>query len=857
MRSRSPGPIDRYQPGRPSRDDYHGRREEGYRRRTPPPVSQGAIDRYIPGQDLPAAPLVNPLLDPMKMDQQVGFSYFAEWWRKDQQIKEEREAQKQGRRPDRQKGARESQEEREEERKQIQAAYDAYKVQLQTQTSKIFVQLHKDEEWFKERYDPDIRDAHRRRLAEFRRGIYTQWETDLDSGVFDEFTLEGIYKSESNGAGGIVEKEEGETIAATEVLGVGDLLPSKGGDLRDPALDQPALLIKTIAPHVSREQLEVFCREHLGEEAGGFQWLSLSDPNSLKKFHRIGWVMLKPGGEEPTTPPSDDRGDGREEEGEEGEENAMVSEPAVKESSTWKALSEINGKPIPIADKGDFVCHVGVHIPSTLPRKKALWDLFSAPERVERDLQLAIRLVSKMEQELGEDVNGVNKVENRVEDIRSRGRLQSVSGNSTKPPKVLGESGEEGEDGEMDDDEEGAWDEETDDEDLLAKKKKLDLLVEYLRRVFNFCFFCVFESDSVHELARKCTGGHLRRPRASLTSAAKAAAKASAFDEPFPLKRSESSGDAEPEEGSPVAEKKFNRNNKSHHQLQRAFNWVKTYEEKLIQLLEPESADLKKLGGRPLDEAVEEELSKFVKREDEAKYRCKVPNCTKLFRGESFWKKHVEKRHDEWYRDFKKDVSIINLQRRYLVLTFCLQLNMNNLYVLDPAHITPSRSDPNNNGHFSSSNGMVNGTPRGFNMNMPFGFPGMPGGLLNPAGFPTTFGQYPVTMPGGLPSFGQNPSVDANGGFGPMRRGPQRFPNRPSGPYDRQSKDARNMRWNNGGRSSPPRGGPRMMNPPSRFADGSGAATVGPKEAVAGRNIKSYDDLDDVGTGGGTAELNY
>lgn len=316
MRSRSPQAIDRYQPGRSARDEYQGRRDDPYRRRSPPPLPQGNIDRYVPGQEPPVA-LVNPLMDPLKMDQQVGFSYFAEWWRRDQAIKEERDRQAKGTRrpPERVKGDKESREEREEERKKIQSSYDAYKLTLQAQTSKIFVQLHKDEEWFKERYDPDIREPLRQRQADFRQEAYNQWEADLEAGIFDDFTLEGIYKSESNGVGGTVEKEEGETIAATEVLGVGDLLPTTGGDLRDDAADQPALLIKTIAPHVSREKLEAFCKEHLGEGDGGFKWLSLSDPNSQKKFHRIGWVMLNPGGDEimPAANNDRDRHDGRDE----------------------------------------------------------------------------------------------------------------------------------------------------------------------------------------------------------------------------------------------------------------------------------------------------------------------------------------------------------------------------------------------------------------------------------------------------------------------------------------------------------------------------------------------------------------
>ena len=204
---------------------------------------------------------------------------------------------------------------------------------------------------------------------------------------------------------------------------------------------------------------------------------------------------------------------------------------------------------------------------------------------------------------------------------------------------------------------EGALDEEVDDEGLLVKKKNLDLLVEYLRRVFNFCFFCVFESDSVHELSRKCPGGHLRRPRNTLSTSSKAAARASAAGEPFPGKK-RSDNDEDTIGGmSPDAERKRGQPNKAEQQLQRAFNWVKTFEEKVLQILEPENADVRKLGGEPTEDALKRELTKFVKQEDEHKFRCRVPDCQKLFKEEHFWKKHVEKRHPEWLESLKSDVS--------------------------------------------------------------------------------------------------------------------------------------------------------------------------------------------------------
>lgn len=675
-RSRSPVGIDRYQPGdRPQRDDFYnhqrdftGRDREDRRRAQTPPT----IDRYVPGQDN-GQPQIrnNPLPNPLTLDYQVGFNWFAEWWRVEQLIKEDKDRAKNGgRRPPDRSSKGDSREERDKERTQIQVAYDGYKEELQAKMAKTFVHQHKAEEWFKERYVPEVRDPFVLRLMQFRRGALDQWNQDLDSGTFDEFTLEGIYKTESNGAGGILEREEGETVAAAEVLGVGDLVPSRGGDIRDETALQPALLIKTLAPMVSREKIEFFCKEHLGEADGGFKWLSLSDPNPQKKYHRIGWIMLHPGSavEAPT-----ERGDGREED-EEITMNEDGTQPESKGtllSTAEKALDAVNGKTVYDESRGDFVCHVGVHVPPREPRKKALWDLFSGVERVERDLELAKRLVAKYDEESGNDVDGVSKIENRVNTLRERGMLQSLTnGNSStkktkksRPNVGMEDDGMQDFEEESDDDgeeaEDGAYDEEVDDEDLLVKKKILDLLVEYLRRVYNFCFFCVFESDSIHELIRKCPGGHLRRPRASLSTAAKAAARASACGEPFPGKRRDSNTEEVTSVASPVEEKKFLPRNgsKNDQQLQRAFNWVKTFEEKIIQLLEPEHADVKKLGGTPVEDGLDEELKKFVKQEDESKFRCKVPECTKLFKGEQFWLKHVEKRHPEWLDGIKKDVS--------------------------------------------------------------------------------------------------------------------------------------------------------------------------------------------------------
>ena len=655
-RSRSPI-VDRYEPSsRAPRDDYNRPRDRDDRRRAQSPIN---IDRYVPGPENAAPiPLVNPIQDPATLPFQVGFSFFGEWWRANQKIIEEKERAKSGKRGE--PIRRDTQEDREKEKARIQVAYDAYKEELQAKMARMFVQEHKNEQWFQERYFAEIRDGLRQQINEFRRGNYSQWEQDLESGTFDDFSLEGIPKSESNGLGGVVEKEEGETTATNEVLGVGDLVPSKGSDIRDENAFQPTLLIKTIAPQVSRQNLEAFCKENLGEDEGGFKWLSLSDPNPSKRYHRIGWVMLHPA---PEVAALIDRPELKDEDGE-------ISIPLLPVSTAEKALEAVNGKVVKDEIRGDFTCHVGVHVPPTQPRKKALWDLFSAPERIDKDLELAQRLVQKYEEDFGSDFNAVLKIEEKVEDLRSQACLlppitapTAQKRRKSRDNLRLDEAVDEGEEIEdvEEEEEEGALDDEIDDEELLVKKKQLDLMVEYLRRVFNFCFFCVFESDSIHELTRKCPGGHLRRPRNTLSTAGKIAARASAAGEPFPgKKKHETSEDFDTDSMSPEGERKFQRSNtasKAEQQLQRAFNWVKTFEEKILQILEPENVDVRTLGGKPTEEALKDELVKYVKQEDDHKFRCRVPECQKLFKEEHFWKKHVEKRHPEWLDGLKRDVS--------------------------------------------------------------------------------------------------------------------------------------------------------------------------------------------------------
>ena len=49
-------------------------------------------------------------------------------------------------------------------------------------------------------------------------------------------------------------------------------------------------------------------------------------------------------------------------------------------------------------------------------------------------------------------------------------------------------------------------------------------------------------------------------------------------------------------------------------------------------------------------------LRNFIEREDEARYRCLVPDCREVFADETHWRKHVGKQHGEWIEILRKEV---------------------------------------------------------------------------------------------------------------------------------------------------------------------------------------------------------
>ncbi|OLL25530.1 Zinc finger protein [Neolecta irregularis DAH-3] len=156
------------------------------------------------------------------------------------------------------------------------------------------------------------------------------------------------------------------------------------------------------------------------------------------------------------------------------------------------------------------------------------------------------------------------------------------------------------------------------DRNLEKAKTSLDLIVEYLRCVHFFCLYCVHQSDSLISLQQICPSGHARLPLADIDA-------------------------------------KLDR---------KMANWLNTWTHKISLIIDPESASVRKLGGIPIEDHVNDAVRKVFQQEDEGKFRCRIGECAKLFKGEEFVRKHIEKRHKEYVdKAFEEGVMLNNYVR--------------------------------------------------------------------------------------------------------------------------------------------------------------------------------------------------
>lgn len=112
---------------------------------------------------------------------------------------------------------------------------------------------------------------------------------------------------------------------------------------------------------MSRVQLE-----ELASTIPDFHFISLSDPNPLKKFHRIAFIILKP-------------------------------DAPLVDGDTVELLNE---KKIHSDTHGDFTCHVGIHTANKELKKKVLNEGMSTPENLRKEVGYLERIINKFEDEM-------------------------------------------------------------------------------------------------------------------------------------------------------------------------------------------------------------------------------------------------------------------------------------------------------------------------------------------------------------------------------------------------------------------------------------------------------------------------
>ncbi|KAJ2715378.1 hypothetical protein H4R19_001238 [Coemansia spiralis] len=133
---------------------------------------------------------------------------------------------------------------------------------------------------------------------------------------------------------------------------------------------------------------------------------------------------------------------------------------------------------------------------------------------------------------------------------------------------------------------------------LEAARRELDLLLEYLRRVHYYCYYCGHTADSTEDFSRRCAKMHLRR---ALTTS----------------RGPQPSG-----------------------------TWTRTLDNRndvIVRPLDPER--LLKEGGKSLERETDTALDEHITRLDEGRYRCLL--CQKLFKGDAFVRKHIRNKHPE------------------------------------------------------------------------------------------------------------------------------------------------------------------------------------------------------------------
>jgi hypothetical protein len=310
---------------------------------------------------------------------------------------------------------------------EIYQAYTQYKKEFHYRQLRSFFNQHRNDNWFMDKYwneaiNDRLKEAYPQKIQ-----LFDTFVKELQQGKFDSLN----YDEPPSSTNGAQQEEEQESEA-----------------------DPNIIFIKSIPPSISRHQVQ-----ELFSKFSGFQHLMLSDPNPLKKFHRLGWVIFEQG----------------------------INVSKLLENELKSCCID------------EFEFHLAPHKNKSIPRLTS--PQFSNPARLRHDLSKVSKLTKELELYFAKagqpDIESPNLF-NGSEHINQR--MDIILADRSPSPARSHEEGSQ-----------------SDDIPISEVKKRLDLHLAYLRSVFHYCYYCYALCETSHDLIRKCSTKHYRGtdPKAS------------------------------------------------------------------------------------------------------------------------------------------------------------------------------------------------------------------------------------------------------------------------------------------------------------------------------------------------------
>ncbi|KAJ1933878.1 hypothetical protein FBU59_005882, partial [Linderina macrospora] len=207
------------------------------------------------------------------------------------------------------------------------------------------------------------------------------------------------------------------------------------------------LFVRTVPPSVSRGTLETELKKQ-----PGFKYLALSEPRQDKQYHRFGWVRFDKG------------------------------------TDMDKVLESLSNLKI-----DEFQFHFSRHTNNSSAAMRLAPDVASTEDRLRHDLKLVREAVQSLDARTDSATfHGFDQIQGKIKELGGTIAEDADGDADVAMEEEEGGAGrnEDGESGEI----KG---------DIEAVRRELDLMIEYLRRVHYYCYYCGHTADNGEDFHRR------------------------------------------------------------------------------------------------------------------------------------------------------------------------------------------------------------------------------------------------------------------------------------------------------------------------------------------------------------------